>query len=340
LLELKNVGSEFVSIANAQKLEAYRRMLRIRQFEEEGTRLFKEGAIPGAYHASIGHEATIVGACMALRDDDSMTGTHRSHGHPIGKGAHLDGLMAELMGKETGICKGRGGSMHLADNSVGIVGESAIVGGGIPLATGCGLSAKVRGTDQVTLCFFGDGAVNQGTFHESLNMASLWGLPVVYLCENNGYAITTSIAKSHAQPSIASRAAAYGMPGVAVDGQDVEAVFAATNEAVARARRSEGPTLIEAKTYRFDEHNVGLIIPGEPYRSAAEVEEQREHRDPIQLYQKSLLASGIGLNEINAIAEEVASAVTRAVLFAQGSSFPKLSGLYDHLYGKSVALPA
>jgi TPP-dependent pyruvate/acetoin dehydrogenase alpha subunit len=314
-------------------------MVRIRQFEEEGTRLFKEGAIPGAYHASIGHEATIVGACMALRDDDSMTGTHRSHGHPIGKGADLDALMAELMGKETGICKGRGGSMHLADSSVGIVGESAIVGGGIPLATGCGLSAKVRGTDQVTLCFFGDGAVNQGTFHESLNMASLWRLPVIYLCENNGYAITTSIAKSHAQPSIASRAAAYRMPGISVDGQDVEAVFAATNEAVARARRAEGPTLIEAKTYRFDEHNVGLIIPGEPYRSVGEVAAQKEHRDPIQLYQKKLLASGISLAEMNATAEEVASAVARAVQFAQSSPFPKLSGLYDHLYSKSVALP-
>src|ERR687898_1159576 len=164
---------------DAQRREAYRRMLRIRHFEEEGTRLFKAGKIPGAFHASIGQEATIVGACMALRDDDTMTGTHRSHGHPIGKGADLKALLAELMGKETGICKGRGGSMHLADNSVGIIGESAIVGGGIPLATGCGLSAKVRRTDQVSLCFFGDGAVNQGTFHESLNMASLWKLPVI-----------------------------------------------------------------------------------------------------------------------------------------------------------------
>ena len=170
-----------MTLDRTQMLEAYRRMLRIRRFEEEGTRLFKSGAIAGAYHASIGQEATIVGACMALRDDDTMTGTHRSHGHPIGKGANLNALMAELMGRETGICKGRGGSMHLADKSVGIVGESAIVGGGIPIATGCALSAKVRRTDQVCLCFFGDGAVNQGTFHESLNMASLWKLPVVYL---------------------------------------------------------------------------------------------------------------------------------------------------------------
>src|SRR3990170_7980769 len=203
-----------MQLSRDKGLEAYRRMVRIRQFEEEGTHLFKAGKIPGAFHASIGQEATIVGACMALRDDDGMTGTHRSHGHPIGKGADLKALMAELMGKATGICKGRGGSMHLADNSVGIIGESAIVGGGIPLATGCGLSAKVRRTDQVALCFFGDGAVNQGTFHESLNMAALWKLPVVYLCENNGYAITTSLEKSHGQPSIATRPRANASPGV------------------------------------------------------------------------------------------------------------------------------
>src|SRR5690242_18958858 len=219
---VNNRDEEFsMSLTPAQQLEAYRRMLRIRKFEEEGTRLYTAGEIPGAFHASIGQEATIVGACLALRDDDAMTGTHRSHGHPIGKGADLRALMAELMGRQTGICKGRGGSMHLADNSVGIIGESAIVGGGIPLATGCGLSAKVRGTDQVSLCFFGDGAVNQGTFHESLNMAALWNLPVIYLCENNGYAITTSVARSHAQTSIAKRAESYGMPGVVVDGQDV-----------------------------------------------------------------------------------------------------------------------
>src|SRR5882757_10590604 len=189
-----------MNLSEEQRLEAYSRMWRIRKFEEEGKRLYIAGEIPGAYHSSIGQEASIVGACMALRDDDAMTGTHRSHGHPIGKGADLKALMAELMGKETGICKGRGGSMHLADKSVGIIGESAIVGGGIPLATGCGLAAKVRKTDQIALCFFGDGAVNQGTFHESLNMASLWKLPVIYLCEINGYAITTSLVNSHAQP--------------------------------------------------------------------------------------------------------------------------------------------
>lgn len=321
-----------MSFTATQSCEAYRRMLRIRKFEEEGRKLFEQGRIPGAYHSSIGQEATIVGACMALRDDDTMTGTHRSHGHPIGKGADLKALMAELMGKATGVCKGRGGSMHLADNSVGIIGESAIVGGGIPLATGCGLSAKLRSTDHVALCFFGDGAVNQGTFHESLNIASLWKLPVIYLCENNGYAITTSLLKSHGQPNIAKRAEGYGMPGVCVDGQEIGAVHEATSEAVARARRGEGPSLIEAKTYRFDEHEVGLIIPGEPYRSEKEIARHVTHRDPIALFRQSLLAIGFTAAELDTIESQTAAAVKEAIEFAQASPDPDPATLYDFLY--------
>lgn len=329
-----------MTLDKRQQLEAYRRMVRIRKFEEEGTRLFTAGQIPGAYHASIGEEATIVGACMALRDDDAMTGTHRSHGHPIGKGAHLSALMAELMGKETGICKGRGGSMHLADNSVGIIGESAIVGGGIPLATGCGLSAKVRGTDQVCLCFFGDGAVNQGTFHESLNMAALWKLPVMYLCENNGYAITTSLASSHAQTNIAKRAESYGMPGIAVDGQDVRAVYEVTRDAVDRARRGQGPTLIEAKTYRFDEHNVGLVIRGQPYRSAQEVADYKAHRDPVALFRRVLQAEGVREAELYAIDEEVATAVAEAIQFAERSPLPDPADLHEYMYSNPILYPS
>jgi pyruvate dehydrogenase E1 component alpha subunit len=321
-----------MGLKGMQRLEAYRRMLRIRKFEEEGVRLFLAGVIPGAYHASIGQEATIVGACMALRGDDAMTGTHRSHGHPIGKGARLDGLMAELMGKQTGICKGRGGSMHLADNSVGIIGESAIVGGGIPLATGVGLSAKVRRTDQVCLCFFGDGAVNQGTFHESLNMASLWKLPVIYLCENNGYAITTSLASSHGQTDIAKRADGYGLPGISVDGQDIDAVYEATARAVARAREGQGPTLIEARTYRFDEHQVGLIVPGKPYRTALEVEQHKTQRDPIALYRAVMLTSGAESQELDAIETEVAAAVAEAIEFGERSPVPDRASLFDDLY--------
>lgn len=313
------------------KEEAYRRMVRIRKFEEEGTRLYKQGHIPGAYHASIGHEAAIVGACLALREDDLMAGTHRSHGHPIGKGADLKSLMAELMGKETGICKGRGGSMHLADRSVGIIGESAIVGGGIPLATGCALSAKVRCVDQVTLCFFGDGAVNQGTFHESLNMAALWKLPVIYLCENNGYAITTSVAGSHGQPSIARRADAYGLPGVNVDGQDVLSVYEATAQAAERARRGEGPSLIEARTYRFEEHQVGLIVPT-PYRATVEVDEYRTHRDPLALFRTVLLAAGFTESQLTAVEQEVTREVSEAVTYAQASPDPDPAELdrYSH----------
>jgi len=328
-----------MTFTHAQQREAYVRMLRIRKFEEEGSRLYTAGQIPGAYHASIGQEATIVGACMALRDDDAMTGTHRSHGHPIGKGADLRGLMAELMGKNTGICKGRGGSMHLADNGVGIISESAIVGGGIPLATGVGLSAKVRGTDQVCLCFFGDGAVNQGTFHECLNMASLWKLPVIYLCENNGYAITTSLASSHAQRNIAKRAECYAMPGITVDGQDVTAVYEVTRNAVLCARHGEGPTLIEARTYRFDEHQVGLSVPGPSYRPAEEVEEYKAHRDPITLFSHALSSAGFSNEELRAIEGEASAAVREAVRFGEESPLPDPASLYDYLYSNPVSKP-
>jgi acetoin:2,6-dichlorophenolindophenol oxidoreductase subunit alpha len=329
-----------MSLTTTQQREAYRRMVRIRKFEEEGTRLYIAGSIPGAYHASIGQEATIVGACMALRDDDAMTGTHRSHGHPIGKGAKLPALMAELMGKATGICKGRGGSMHLADNSVGIIGESAIVGGGIPLATGVGLSAKVRKTDQVCLCFFGDGAVNQGTFHESLNMASLWKLPVIYLCENNGYAICTSLETSHAQTDIAKRAEGYGMAGISVDGQDVTKVHVVVAEAVLRARAGKGPTLLEAKTYRFDEHQVGLHIPGKPDRTTEEIAEYRKNRDPLHLYRQALIALGVSPPELDTIESEVTAEVQDAIRFAEESPLPDVSELYEYMFSNPIGYPS
>lgn len=326
-----------MTLSTSQQLEIYRRMLRIRRFEEEGSRLYKTGKIAGAFHASIGQEGAIVGACMALRDDDSMTGTHRSHGHPIGKGADLKALMAELMGKETGICKGRGGSMHLADNSVGIIGESAIVGGGIPLATGCGLSAKVRHTHQVALCFFGDGAANQGTFHESLNMASLWKLGVIYFCENNGYAITTSLARSHGQTNIAKRADSYGMPGIVVNGQDVTAVYEATAAAVARARRGEGPTLIEARTYRFDEHQVSLNTNArKPYRPVEEVDEYKANRDPILLFRAVLGKAGVNAANLATIEQEVENAVKEAIEFGEQSPLPDPGSLYAYLYSNPI----
>lgn len=321
-----------MALTLTQQLEAYRRMHRIRQFEEAIQ------TTPIAGHLSIGQEAAIVGACMALRDDDYITGTHRSHGHPIGKGADLKPLMAELWGKETGICKGRGGSMHLADRRVGIIGESAIVGGGLPLATGAGLSIQVRGTDQVGLCFFGDGAANQGTFGESLNLAAIWKLPVIFFCENNGYAISTSVAKSHGQPDVAKRAIGYGVPGVSVDGQDIEATYEATHTAVQRARRGEGPSVVEAKTYRFDEHCRNLSVPI-PYRTREEVEEYKTRRDPLQLYRSVLSERGVSDAELRSIEQEVAEAVAEAMTFARESPLPRLDDVYENMFSQPIHYP-
>lgn len=327
-------------LGDLARREAYRRMLRIRKFEIEGTRLYKCGKIPGAYHASIGQEAAIVGACMALRDNDYITGTHRSHGHPIGKGAHLDALMAELMGKVTGICKGRGGSMHLADYSVGILGESAIVGGGIPIAAGAALSAKVRGTDQVALSFFGDGASNQGTFHETLNMAAVWKLPVVFFCENNLYALTTPVVKSHGQPDIARRAQGYAMPGIIVDGQDVNAVYDVTRTAVDLARSGGGPTLIEAKTYRFDEHQVGLNTNNDrAYRDVDEIQQYSESRDPIVLFKHVLHDSSIDEGELLSIETEVIAEIEGAIKFAEMSAFPDAADVYQNMFSNPINYP-
>jgi acetoin:2,6-dichlorophenolindophenol oxidoreductase subunit alpha len=318
-------------------LQGYQRMVRIRRFEEEAMRRAMAGEFSGM-HSSSGQEAAIVGACLALRDDDYITGTHRSHGHPIGKGADLKPLMAELYGKATGICKGRGGSMHLADRKVGIIGESAIVGGGIPLATGAGLSIQVRGTDQVSLCFFGDGAANQGTFGESLNLAAIWKLPVIFLCENNLYAISTPVAKSHGQPDIALRAAGFGLPGVIVDGQNLAGVYAATAAAVSRARHGDGPTLIEAKTYRFEEHCLNLQVPI-PYRTPQELERYKSQRDPLLLHKQDMLKSAIEEAEIAAIEREVAAEVADAVTFARQSPPPSPEEVYDYLFSNPIHYP-
>jgi pyruvate dehydrogenase E1 component alpha subunit len=229
--------------------------------------------------------------------------------------------------------------MHLADSSVGILGESAIVGGGIPLAAGAAMSAKVRGTDQVGLSFFGDGASNQGTFHETLNMAALWKLPAIFFCENNLYAITTSAATSHAQPDIAKRAVGYGMPGVIVDGQDVIAVYEATISAVRRARSGEGPTLIEAKTYRFHEHEVALNIIGEPYRPDSEVQDYIENRDPLKLYKSALIESGFTNPQLSSIEREVGDEVARSIKFAEDSPLPHPSEVYQHMYVNPIRYP-
>jgi len=310
-------------MARFDVMELHRRVLRIRRFEERALELQKAGAIPGPLHPSIGHEAACVGACAPLRDDDWMTGNHRSHGHPIAKGAALAPLFAELLGKKTGVCGGRGGSMHLADFSVGSLAETGIVGAGLPIAVGAALSSRVRGTDQVALTFFGDGASNHGTFHESLNLAAIWKLPAIFFCENNGYAATTSAAATTSVADISARAAGYGIPGVVVDGQDVIAVAEVVQHAVARARRGDGPSLVEAKTYRYCEHAEGAGMPGH-YRAREEIARWRE-RDPVALSRARLLRDGAASEAALARLEaEVEREVEDAVRFAEASAFPDI----------------
>lgn len=314
----------------ARQHEMLRRMFRIRIFDEEASRV-KESAIKGFLHNSIGQEGEIVGACAALRDDDYMTGNHRSHGHPIGKGVKLSLLMAELFGKKTGVCRGKGGSMHLAAFGAGSLGESGIVGGSMPAAVGAGLSARLRETNQVCLCFFGDGAANCGPFHESLNLAAIWKLPVIFLCENNGYADCSPLAQMTAVEDIARRADAYGIPGVIVDGQDALAVFDAVSTAALRARSGEGPTLVEAKTYRYCEHMEGGSSPTD-YRSKEEINSWRA-RDPIQILADRMRSTGqLSADEFSAIESEVRAEVAAALAFARESPAPDAAALMEDVF--------
>ncbi|HBY95377.1 MAG: thiamine pyrophosphate-dependent dehydrogenase E1 component subunit alpha [Ardenticatenaceae bacterium] len=324
-----------MSLTKEQLTEMYRRMLRIRAFDETAVGLVRKGEVPGAVHTTIGQEAEVVGACMALREDDYMVGNHRSHGHPIGKGASLKGLMAELLGKRTGVNKGKGGSMHLADFGVGSVGETSIVGSGIPVAAGAALGAKTLGTDRVCLCFFGDGASNEGAFHEGLNLASIWSLPVIYLCENNQYAVSTPASYSVAVKDIAERAKAHNMPGVVVDGQDPIAVYEAVSEAVKRARAGEGPSLIEAKTYRYMEHAEGLVVTAN-YRTPEEIAEWKK-RDPIPNFRRTLIDQGV-LTEAEAdrLEAQVRTEVEEAVEFARQSPFPEPAEAFEGLYANPI----
>lgn len=313
--------------------EMMRRMLRIRFFEERSSALMAASRLPGFLHNSIGQEAEIVGSCMAIRDSDYMTGNHRSHGHPIGKGVSLAPLMAELYGKKTGVCRGKGGSMHLAAFAAGSLGESGIVGSLMPVAVGAGLSAKLRGTDQVCLCFFGDGAANCGPFHESLNLAAVWKLPVIFLCENNGYAIYSSQLQTTAVADIATRASAYDIPGEIVDGQDVLAVHDSVAVAVARARSGGGPSLVEAKTYRYCEHSEA---PGEndypAYRSDAEIAAWHA-RDPIESFADRLRTSGsMTRQEFEALRVAVLTEVDDAVTFSEQSPMPDPESLFEDVF--------
>ncbi len=267
-----------------------RGMRRVRAFEERVGELFARAALPRHSHLYIGEEAVAVGACCAVRPQDYATSTHRGHGHLIAKGADFERAFAEIAGKATGYCKGKGGTMHVADLSLGFLGAISIVGGGIPIAVGGGLSAQIRGTDQVTLCFFGDGAANNGNFGEGLNVAGIWRLPVIFICENNQYNEYTPTSRVTAGPSIASRAAGYGMPGLVVDGNDAVAMYEAVRDAAARARAGEGPTLLECVTYRARGHSTG--DPAR-YRDPAEVEAWLA-KDPIARLEQRILESGAG----------------------------------------------
>lgn len=312
-------------------LEMQRRMLRIRLFDQRASKMVKRGEIPGTVHTSIGQEAQVVGSCMALAKGDYMTGNHRSHGHPIGKGAALGPLMAELVGKAGGVCGGKGGSMHLADFKVGSLGESGIVGSSIPIATGAALSSKVLGNGRVSLAFFGDGAANQGCLYEAMNMSSVWKLPIIFLCENNHYALSTP-AHTVTAGVVANRAAGFDMPGVRVeDGQDVLAVYDVVKAATDRARAGNGPSLVEVMTYRFNEHSEGLRLATD-YRNAAERDSWLK-RDPVKLFRAYLMDKGIAdTTTLDLLEAEVAAEIDAAVQFADDSDYPDPSVAFKDLY--------
>ena len=310
-----------------------KRMMLIRRFDETVKDLVQSAELVGMAHCYIGEEAVAVGACTALRDEDYITGNHRSHGHPISKGGDVRRAMAELLGKATGYCKGKGGSMHLADFEIGILGESGIVASALPVAVGAALGSKMQNNDRVVISFFGDGASNQGACHEAMNMASIWKLPVIFLCENNQYAVTTSFRDTVAVENISDRAVAYNMPGVLVDGQDVMAMHEATVVAVQRARAGEGPSLIEAKTYRYEDHSEGLNrILREPYRTEEEVEQWKK-RDPISLHSTWLKEQGVATEEeIDSVWSEVSQAIDDALEFARNSPYPEADDLFTDMY--------
>ncbi len=318
-----------LTLSNSKVIDMYKTMIRIRKFETQAMNLFAQGSIPGFVHLYIGEEAVATGACANLNDDDYITSTHRGHGHIVAKGGDLKYMMAELYGKETGYCKGKGGSMHIADATKGILGANGIVGAGHNIAVGAGLSIQYRGTKQVCVCFFGDASTNQGTFHEALNLASVWKLPVVFVCENNLYGISVSQSRHQAIKDVSDRAVAYNMPGITVDGNDVFAVYEATKEAIKRARDGQGPTLIECKTYRHRGH-----FEGDPGAYKPE-EEQKEWlaKDPIPRMEEFMIKNEVlTKKELEAIQKEVDEEINEAIEFANNSSYPALESVVEDIY--------
>jgi pyruvate dehydrogenase E1 component alpha subunit len=318
-----------MAISKEKMIQMYTTMYRIRQFESKLQQFFADGKIPGFVHLYLGEEAVAAGACAALEKEDYITSTHRGHGHLIAKGGDLKKMMAEIYGKSTGYCKGKGGSMHIADVDLGILGANGIVGGGAPIAAGAGMAIQYRGDSQVAVCFFGDGASNQGTTQEALNLASAWQLPVVFVNENNGYGISCHISKSMAITDIADRAAGYDMPGVIVDGNDVIAVHEAISAAVDRARKGEGPSLVECKTYRWRGHFEGDACT---YREPGELDEWVK-KDPIPRFAKKMLDDKIlTQKELDQHHADIDTELEEAIAFAEESPLPEPADMFEDIY--------
>jgi pyruvate dehydrogenase E1 component alpha subunit len=317
------------NMSEAAWRDALRKMILVRRFEESAEQAYMRGLIHGTMHLSIGQEASAIGMTMLLNDDDYITSTHRGHGHCIGKGADPKRMFAEFFGKETGYCRGRGGSMHIADVSRGNLGANGIVAGGLPIAVGAGLSVKKQGRDSVVVCFFGDGANNEGAFHESLNFAAIWKLPVIFVCENNRYGMSMSVDRSTAVSHVSQRAASYDMPGVTVDGNRLIDVLQAADEAISRARGGGGPTLIECETYRIRGHSKS---DRNRYRTREEIESWGA-RDPIVLFEKQLLEWGfIDSAAVDAMRADIEDEIKAGLEFAQESPSPRIDELTRDVY--------
>ncbi len=324
-----------LTIETEKLRDLYVTMRRIRAFEDKTADLFQEGVVKGTAHSYKGEEAIAAGVCATLRDDDTIASYHRGHGHCIAKGAKIDRMMAELMGRQTGYCQGLGGSMHIADMELNIMGANGIVGAAMPLATGAGLAAKLQGSDSVAVAFFGDGASNQGVFHESLNLAAVWKLPVIFVCENNQYALTTSYRNTTSVSQISTRAAAYEIPGVTVDGNDSVEVYLVLREAVERARAGEGPTLIEAMTYRHGQHSLRVNL--QDPRPQDELKSWIE-RDPIQRMEQRLSAEGgFSADQFDVTTREVDEEIETAVAYGKASPEPAVQVMLDAVYAPHAA---
>lgn len=309
--------------------ESYVTMYKMRRFEEEVFEFYKRGLMPGLAHLYLGEEAIATGVCAALKDDDYIGSTHRGHGHLVARGADLNKMMAEILGKKDGYSKGKGGSMHIMALDKGILGANGIVGAGIPIATGAAYSAKVRGTDQVSVSFFGDSASNEGTFHESINMAAAWDLPVVYIIENNLFGISVDIRTVTKQTKLSERAKAYGIKGVTIDGNDILKVYDTAKKAVDDARKGKGPTIIECLTYRWQGHHVGDPAT---YRKKEEVAEWKA-KDPLKAFKEKLMDAGtLTEKEIVEINKEVDAEIAECVKFAENNPYPDPSEAYTDVY--------